>query len=218
MKKILVLAVLAIAGYQLYQHGFSFSSSKGAFDAQGKPLVVLFVGPGCGEICNSIRSYLQARSVDFQEVDIAGSDGAPVANKYGVRSFPTTLVGSQQILGNDMLRITSVLAEAYGSKVLSRKESRVMAKHFDDGGRAQVVMYATTWCPYCKKQREYFAENNIVYKEVDVEASEENKLQYSALEANGYPLTYVGYRRFDGYHEADLESAIAELKKAGPRL
>jgi glutaredoxin len=175
-------------------------------------------GPGCGETCASVRSLLQTRNVDFQEIDIAGSDGAPVANKYGVNSFPTTLVGSQEIRGDDMLRITSVLAEAYGSKVLSRKESRVMAKHFDDGGRAQVVMYATTWCPYCKKQREYFAENNIVYKEIDVEASEENKLQYSALEASGYPLTYVGYRRFAGYHEGDLVSAIDELKKAGPRL
>jgi glutaredoxin len=217
MKKILVLAILAFAGYKFYQDGFSVFSSKGAFDKQGKPLVVLFVGPGCADYCEKVRTVLQNRNVTFEEIDVAGPDGAPVGNKYGVTSFPTTIIGSQEVRGDDILRITTVLAETYGKEVLTRKESRIMDNHFDADGRAQVVMYATKWCQYCKKQRAYFAEHNISYEEIDVEESEENTSLYNALEGNGYPLTYVGYRRFPGYQEAGIVTAIAELEKAGPR-
>jgi glutaredoxin len=216
MKKLLVLALLGVVGYHFYQNGFSIFGSKGAFDSNDKPIVVFFSGPGCDAICDRVRSFLQARNVAFEEIDIAGSDGAPTSNKYGVRGFPTTLVGSHEVRGDDLPRLTSVLAETYGRQVLSRKEQRLMAQHFDANGRAEVVMYATQWCPYCKKQREYFADNDIPYREVDAEATEENKARYAAFEAGGYPLTYVGYRRFEGYHERDLATAIKEVAKAGP--
>jgi glutaredoxin len=217
MKKLLILAVLAFAGYKFYQNGFTLFSPDGAFDKQGKPLVVLFVGPGCGEHCDKIRTSLHSRQIVFEEIDIAGADGAPAQNKFGVRAFPVTLIGSQQILGDDMMKITAALAESYGKEILTRKESRVMDNHFDADGRAQVVMYATSWCPYCKKQRAYFAANNISYNEIDVEESEEKTSLYNTLEGDGYPLTYVGYRRFAGYREGELMTAIKELEQAGPR-
>ncbi len=217
MKKLLVLAVLAFAGYKFYQNGFTVFSPKGAFNEQGKSLVVLFVGPGCGELCDKIRADLRSREIAFEEIDIAGADGAPVGNKYGITNFPTTLIGSQEVLGDDMMQLSAVLAETYGKEILSRRESRIMDNHFDTDGRAQVVMYATQWCPYCKKQREFFAANDIRYKEIDVEESEANKSLYNSLQADGYPLTYVGYRRFAGFHEGRLVTAIKELEKAGPR-
>ena len=216
MKKLLMFAVLGAVGYYFYQNGFSVFGPKGAFDSNDKPLVVFFSGPGCDAYCDRVRSFLGSRKIEFEEIDIAGPDGAPVANKYGVTGFPTTLIGRQEVRGDDLMKLTSVLAETYGSQVLSRKENRLLSKHFDANGRAEVVMYATQWCPYCKKQREYFADKDIEYREVDVEANQENKEQYAALEASGYPLIYVGYRRFDGYHEGDLAAAIKEVAKAGP--
>jgi glutaredoxin len=212
----LVFAVLAFAGYKLYQGDYLGFGQRGAFDAQGKPLVVLFVGPGCDNLCDKVRAALRERRVAFEEIDVVGPDG-PIDNKYGVRNFPTTLIGNQEILGDDLLRINATLAETYGKEILSRKESRVLDKHFDANGNAEVVMYATKWCQYCKKQREYFAARNIPYREVDVEASEANLFLYNSLEGSGYPLTYVGYRRFDGYKEAEIVAAMTELKKAGPR-
>jgi glutaredoxin len=217
MKKFLLLAVLAFAGYKFYQNGFGSSASQGAFDNTGTPLVVLFVGPGCQEYCEKVRTVLQDHKVTFEEINVVGSDGAPSRNKYGISNFPTTLIGNREVRGDDTLQITAALAETYGKEVLSRKENRVMDQHFDADGRAEIVMYATTWCPYCKKQREYFSAHNVSYREIDVEASEENKMQYTTLEGSGYPLTYVGYRRFSGYHEGELVAALDELTKAGPR-
>lgn len=213
MKKILLLALLAFAGYKLHQNGYSLLSPSGAFDKKGNPLVVLFVGPGCAQTCDNVVAILDKRNVKFEQISVAGPDGAPVSNKYGITRFPTTLVGKQEILGDDTTRITSALAEAYGKDVLTPTEQMAMNNHFDDQGKPKVVMYGTSWCPYCKQQREFFANNKIAFDEFDVEASKPNELAYSVLQGNGYPLTYVGYRRFAGFQEGEILTAISELAK-----
>ena len=213
MKKILVLALLAFAGYKLHQNGYSLLSPSGAFDKKGNPLVVLFVGPGCAQTCDNVVAILDKRNVKFEQISVAGPDGAPVSNKYGITRFPTTLVGKQEILGDDTTRITSALAEAYGKDVLTRTEQMAMNNHFDDQGKPKVVMYGTSWCPYCKQQREFFANNKIAFDEFNVEASKPNELAYNVLQGNGYPLTYVGYRRFAGFQEGEILTAISELAK-----
>jgi glutaredoxin len=212
MKKIILVALLAFAGYKFYENGFSLSGNKGAFDKGGRPLVVMFDGPGCGEHCEKVVSTLKSRGVEFEVIRVVEDDGTPVKNKYGIRNYPTTLIGRHEIRGADMMGITAALAETYGSEVLTRSERMAMVNHFDDSGKPMVVMYATNWCGYCKKQREYFADNNIPYEEINVEASQDNKLLFAALQGNGYPLTYVGYRRFAGYEENGIDKAVKELK------
>ncbi len=213
MKKILLLALIVFGGYKFYQNGYSLLPSQGAFDKKGKALVVLFVGPGCAGPCNNVIDVLNKRGVAFEQISVAGSDGGPASNKYGITRFPTTLVGEQVILGDDTLRITSALAEAFGKDVLTRTEQMAMDNHFDAQGKPKVVMYGTTWCPYCKQQRAFFADNKIAFEEIDVEASKSNEMAYHMLQGNGYPLTYVGYRRFSGFQEGEILTAVAELSK-----
>jgi glutaredoxin len=210
MLKWLIVAAFAFGGYQLYHKGF-FGNGAAAVGKDGKPLVVLFVGPGCGEHCEGVRELLKARGMRFEEIDVAGTDGAPVPNKYGVNSYPTTLIGKVQVQGADLPRITAALAEQFGKNALSRSEQVAMDGHFDAGGKAKVVLYGTKWCGYCKAQRELFAAQNIPFDDIDVEASDAAMLAYSALKGSGYPLTYVGYRRFEGFQEGPLLAAVGEL-------
>ncbi len=218
MKKFLFLALLVFAGYKYFPNSLPFLSTAGAFDKSGKPLVVVFVGPNCAGPCDTVQGTLKERGISYQVIDVVGADGAPVSNKYGISHFPTTLIGKQEILGDDTMRITSALAEAYGiDMILPRMERMVMANHFDAQGRAQVVMYGTSWCGYCKQQRAFFAAHGVPFDDVDVEASQPSQLAYRALKGNGYPLTYVGFRRFNGYQEKEILEAIAELKKAKPQ-
>lgn len=214
MKKFLVLAILLVVVYKYFPNSFPAFSSAGAFDKSGKPLVVVFVGPNCGGPCDTVLSTLTTRGINFEEINVAGPNGAPVRNKYGISRYPTTLVGKQEILGDDTVRITQALAEAYGMDMLPRMERLAMANHFAPDGSAKVVMYGTSWCPYCKQQRAFFAAKGVSFDDVDVEASQSSELAYRALKGNGYPLTYVGYRRFSGYQEQEILAAIAELKKA----
>lgn len=213
MLRILIVLAFITGVYQLYtKHWLAPGTSPvSQVDSNGKPVVVLVVGPGCGDHCGSIRRLLEAGSIPFQEIDVAGPDGAPVDNQYGINTYPTTVIGKVRVQGSDLGRIKEVLAETYGGQIWSPGERMAMAGHFDQQGRPKVVMYGTPWCGYCKAQRELFAQKNIPFDDLDVEASGAAASAYNGLKGTGYPLTYVGYRRFSGYHQDDILAAIDEL-------
>lgn len=56
----------------------------------------------------------------------------------------------------------------------------------------EVVLFATDWCGYCRKTREFFAEHNIDYKEFDIEKSPEGKRQYDKVKKrDGVPVVVI---------------------------
>lgn len=62
-----------------------------------------------------------------------------------------------------------------------------------------VVLYATSWCGYCKKTREFFNQHNIAYVEYDIENSAEGKAQYDQLHGSGIPLVMIHGEVIRGY-------------------
>ena len=46
---------------------------------------------------------------------------------------------------------------------------------------SKVILYATSWCGYCKKTRELLNDNNIAYFEYDIEKSQEGMEQHKKL-------------------------------------
>ncbi len=77
----------------------------------------------------------------------------------------------------------------------------------------KVVMYATSWCGYCKKARRYFAAHRIPFKEFDVENSSKGKRDYKKLGAKGVPVILVGKKRLNGFSAAAFESIYTSKKK-----
>ncbi len=71
-----------------------------------------------------------------------------------------------------------------------------------------VVLFGTTWCGYCRKARNFFAENNIAYCEYDVEASAANQQTFTELGGNGVPLIVIGEEKLDGFNESALRRAL----------
>lgn len=66
-------------------------------------------------------------------------------------------------------------------------------------GRRQVVLYATEWCGYCKKAREYFRANRIDFIEYDIEKDAEALRRYRAFGGRAVPVIFVGGQRLDGF-------------------
>ena len=64
---------------------------------------------------------------------------------------------------------------------------------------ADVVMYSTEWCGYCKQASKYFRENKIAFTEYDVEKSEKGKRDYKKLNGKGVPIILVGDKRMNGF-------------------
>jgi glutaredoxin len=63
-----------------------------------------------------------------------------------------------------------------------------------------VIMYATSWCGYCRKARNYFKANNIAFSEYDIEKDERAKKKYDALGGRGVPVILVGNKRMNGFN------------------
>ena len=78
--------------------------------------------------------------------------------------------------------------------------------------RPEIKMYATDWCGYCRKARDYFARNRIRYTELDVEKSPAARDEYQRMGARGVPVILVGTQRMNGYSEQRLAQM---LKAAG---
>jgi glutaredoxin len=72
-----------------------------------------------------------------------------------------------------------------------------------------VVMYATTWCPYCAKARDYFAQAGIAYVEHDVEKSASAHEEFKRLGGRGVPLIVVGREKMNGFSEQGFEHLMA---------
>lgn len=71
-----------------------------------------------------------------------------------------------------------------------------------------VVLYATDWCGYCKKTREFFKQNNIAYVEYDIEKSAEGRAQYDQLHGSGIPLVMIRGQVLRGYDPDALKEAL----------
>ncbi|MCK5386401.1 MAG: hypothetical protein KAJ39_04405, partial [Gammaproteobacteria bacterium] len=84
----------------------------------------------------------------------------------GGRQFPLIVIGNQRVKYNTEMQIVSSLAENIGLEAVSRSEQRVLQSHFYEDGTPAIIMYGTSWCPGCKKMRNYFNKNDIQFTEL----------------------------------------------------
>lgn len=74
--------------------------------------------------------------------------------------------------------------------------------------RGEVVLYATSWCGYCKATRDLLAREGIRYREFDIETSAEGAKLYRALGGRGVPLLEAGDQIIRGYNEKQILAAV----------
>jgi len=95
---------------------------------------------------------------------------------------------------------------------LDESTRRVIETHFNVDGSPKLVMYGARWCPYCKKAREFFQDKGIAFTELDVEQDPEAQARYQLIRSSGYPLIYVGAKRFEGFDQRGILQALASVK------
>jgi len=73
----------------------------------------------------------------------------------------------------------------------------------------KVIIYTTNICPWCIKAKEFFKENNISYKEKNVQ--EEPKLANELLEKSGQmgvPVITIGDSVIIGFNKERITKAL----------
>ena len=74
-----------------------------------------------------------------------------------------------------------------------------------------VVMYSTSWCPYCRKARLFFRQANVPYTEYDVEKSASAYEEYQRISGRGVPVIVIGDQVIQGFNQPAIKKALTEL-------
>jgi glutaredoxin len=205
MNKIVLLLLAAGAAWYFWSNQ---NHVEGAYLDDGRPRTILFATEACGDACDFMRNYLKRRRVEFEEFD-AFDNGAGQAlyKNYGGEGYlPYTVLGSQRVTGPDAGSFISAVALELGPESVKEREAKALARHFNSSGEPLLVMYATDWCGYCDKARDYFVENGIAFVEFDIEKDGKAERAYEILKGTGTPLLYNGYQRVSGWNERRIKS------------
>ncbi|OZG72160.1 hypothetical protein BTA51_17570 [Hahella sp. CCB-MM4] len=210
MKKFLVLIVACAAIYQYKPEWIPFLDPGVGFASDGNAQTIMFTFNECATPCDKAINDLQERGVDFQLINVNDSEEnmAIWRDLKAPNSFPLIVAGSERSYSDATGEIASVLAVNFGDKYLTSEEMELFERHFNSDGSDKVIMYGASWCPYCKKMREYFAENNIDYEEIDVEKASNKEQLIRALSISGYPVTYIGYHRVEGMNPKKISKLV----------
>ena len=72
-----------------------------------------------------------------------------------------------------------------------------------------VVMYTTSWCPYCDRARKLLSRKNVAFEEIDVESAPERRAEMQQKSGRRtVPQIFIGDTHVGGSDDLhDLEDA-----------
>ncbi len=74
--------------------------------------------------------------------------------------------------------------------------------------QGDVVLYATSWCGYCKFTRDLLSREGVAFVEYDIETSDYGKKMHKALGGGGIPVLEIRDKVIRGYDEARIMSVV----------
>ncbi len=74
--------------------------------------------------------------------------------------------------------------------------------------QSDVILYAASWCGYCKATRELLDREGVAFVEYDIETSDYGKRMYQALGGGGIPVLEIRDQIVRGYDERRILTAI----------
>lgn len=77
---------------------------------------------------------------------------------------------------------------------------------------AEIILYSTQRCGYCRQAKAFLAGHKLPFKEYDVETTSRGRADYRKLKGRGVPIILVGEQRMNGYSK---EGLTALLRNAG---
>jgi glutaredoxin len=77
--------------------------------------------------------------------------------------------------------------------------------------KADIVLYTTSWCPYCRKARDYLRSRGVDFIEYDIEKDKEAAVRKRQLDnRGGVPFAIINGRSISGFSASAYERALTQ--------
>jgi glutaredoxin 3 len=75
-----------------------------------------------------------------------------------------------------------------------------------------VIMYTTSWCPYCSRARKLLASKNVAFEEIDVDAAPEKRAEMQQKSGRRtVPQIFIGETHVGGSDDLHALEAAGKL-------
>jgi glutaredoxin 3 len=82
-------------------------------------------------------------------------------------------------------------------------------------GTPAVVMYTTSWCPYCERARKLLAKKDVTFTEIDIESAAEKRAEMRNRSGRtSVPQIFIGDHHVGGsddLHDLEDEGKLDSL-------
>ncbi len=69
-------------------------------------------------------------------------------------------------------------------------------------GTAEIVMYATDWCPYCSRARHLLQSKGVAWREIDVDSTPDARAEMrTRTQRSSVPQIFIGERHVGGFDD-----------------
>ena len=77
---------------------------------------------------------------------------------------------------------------------------------------AKVVMYTTSWCPYCRAAKAFLQAKNVAFEDIDVTQDPDRRAEMERLSRRRtVPQIFIDGKPIGGYDDMRLLDAKGEL-------
>lgn len=73
---------------------------------------------------------------------------------------------------------------------------------------AEIELFVTSWCPYCKKTSDYLSTLGVDFQESNIERSAAAKKRYDSFPGKGVPLLVIGGEYVRGYDRNGIRKLL----------
>lgn len=88
-----------------------------------------------------------------------------------------------------------------------------MSDQTNDAAQPQVIIYSTTWCAFCKTEKQYLDRLGVPYVEKDIEADKEAYEELMAKSDGNYqgvPVTDFAGTMVLGFNRPQIDQIVKE--------
>jgi glutaredoxin len=101
--------------------------------------------------------------------------------------------------------------DSLGAAPATAKKKGESRQSLERKKKADVVLYTTSWCPYCRKARDYFRSRGIDFTEYDIEKDKEAAVRKRQLDGiGGVPFAVINGRFVRGFSASAYDKALQE--------